>query len=372
MYNHNMSVRKKSWFGIAKSFVKAIEKEQAKSRTRVKSQVKQTPRQLQPTFAISVTDDDGNEYVSGFQSMNPNPKYKTAIRTKLGFLVNFYKDHALEFDFGDDSNFVDGLIKKMYPSADAHTCPYCGVTHEFTAVRARKCPDCGNQMVVRQGRFLSKEQVERLESAITRYYEKSGLINQLKHAIEQTQYYANDDNYGRAFLEIAQGYQLCAALLNKKYDGGSSAWDYSWQTLNGEAFEIAGLNAANSSSLIGNGYSDVVFARGKHCLQELKFAENDTARNKYAKAAIAEFLSYLSMLDTVGLTDWHQEDAMRNIHIAKTYGKVSSADFDEISQRVFARSSPKPSAEIFQNTLSKVGDYIFLDTDPDRLRQLIY
>lgn len=370
MYNQAMSARKKSWLGIAKSFVKAIEKEQAKSRARV--QATQKPVAVQPTISFSVTNEDGVEYVTGFQSMNPNVKFKSAIRSKLSFLVNFYKEHGSEFTFDDSANFVDSLIRKMFPSADAHTCPYCGVIHEFTAVRARKCPDCGNQMVVRQGRFLSKPQVEKLEAAITRYYDKSGLANQLRHNIEQIQYYANDDNYGRAFLEVAQAFQACAAIMNKKYEGGYSAWDYSWQVLNGDALEVAGINATDARSMVGNGYSDIIYARGKHCLQELKFAETDAARNKYSKIAIEQFLSYLSMLDTVGLTDWNQEDAIKNIHIAKTFGRVSDKDFQEIVTRVLENSSPKTTPQLLQNTIDKVNDFIFLDTDPDRLRQLIY
>lgn len=370
-----MSPRKKSWFGIAKSFVKAVEKEAAKSKVNARKNTRshQPPAQESPlSFTISVTNDDGTEYVNGFSSMNPNPKYKSLIRTKLQFLADFYREHSSKYGFDDSANFVDGLIKTLYPAADAHTCPHCGVIHEFTAVRARKCPDCGNQMVVRQGKFLSKEQVEKLEGEISEFYEKSGLINQLKHTIEQIQSYANDDNYGRAFLEIAKGYQYCAAMFNKKYEGGFSAWDYSWRTLNGEAFEIAGISATNPTTMVGNGYSDVVFARGEHCMQELKYAETDSARNKYAKIAVGEFIGYLSMLDTVGLTDWHQDEALKSIHIAKNLGRISSDDFEDIKARLFEKASPKPNAETFASTIAKVEDYIFLETDTTRLRQLIY
>lgn len=370
-----MSARKKSWFGIAKSFVKAVEKEAAKSKANARKNTGsyQPPAQERPlSFTISVTDDEGTEYVDGFGPMSPNQKYKTSIKEKLQFLVNFYREHASKYNFDDSRNFVDGLITTMYPAADAHTCPYCGVIHDFTAVRARKCPDCGEQMVVRQGKFLRKEQVEKLEAEISEFYEKSGLINQLKNVIEQVQYYANDDNYGRAFLEIAKGYQYCAAMFNKKYEGGFSAWDYSWRTLNGEAFEIAGSFATNPTTMVGNGYSDVVLARGQHCMQELKYAETDSARNKYAKIAIGEFIGYLSMLDTVGLTDWNQDEALKSIHIAKNLGRVSSDDFEDIKARLFEKASPKPKAETFAGTIAKVEDYIFLETDTARLRQLIY
>ena len=370
-----MSPRKKSWFGIAKTFVRAIEKENAKSKAKARKSVGNYQPSAQDTslnFTISVTNDDGMEYVNGFSSMNPNQKYKSSIRAKLQFLADFYREHSSKYNFDDSANFVDGLIKTMYPAADAHTCPHCGVIHEFTASRARKCPKCGNQMVVRQGKFLSKEQVEKLEGEINEFYEKSGLINQLKNAIEQIQSYANDDNYGRAFLEIAKGYQYCAAMFNKKYEGGFSAWDYSWRTLNGEAFEIAGSSATNPTTMVSNGYSDVVFARGQHCMQELKYTETDSARNKSAKIAISEFISYLSMLDTVGLTDWHQDEALKSIHIAKNLGHVSSDDFEAIKARSFEKASPKPNTETFESTMSKVEDYIFLETDTARLRQLIY
>ena len=373
MYNQAMSARKSSWFGIAKSFVKAVEKDNKKRAKQRAAPVRTAPKQTEkPSFTISITDDDGKEYVGGMPRMAQNSDYIASIKTHLATLVSFYKQYGAEYITSENENYVVSFIKILFPNADAHTCPYCGVIHDFTATRARKCPDCGNQMIVRQGVFLSTQQVDKLEVTISEYYEKSGVANQLKYNIEQIQSYANDGNYGKAFLMVAEAYQACAVVHNDHDSKGYSKWDYSWRVINGEAFQIAGLSANSGASLIGNGYSDVMYARGMHCLKELKYAKTSGAMNKSAKIAITEFYDYLTALNVTGLTDWHHDDAIKNIHIALALGHVNSADYEDIKSRVHDRAPIKPNQNILSTTFQQVDDYIFLDTDVDRIKMYIY
>lgn len=370
-----MSARKKSWFGIAKSFVKAVEKANAQSQSAAKSKASRVSAPapaVAPSITVTFTNDEGRQYVGGFGRMPHIDKYETSIKNHLTFIANFYKEHASEYSFDDNSNPIVKLVHDLYPIADAHTCPYCGVIHDFTASRARKCPDCGKQMIVRQGVFLKEEQVAKLDEAISKFYDKSGLINQLKNIVSQIQSYTSDQNYGKAFLSIAEGYQYCAAIFNKHYEGGFGAWDYSWKVLNGEALEITSIGTSSVQDSINNGYAEVIFARGMHCLRELKYSETTTAMNKYAKMAVGMFYSYLLTLDAVGLIDWQQESATKNIWIAQTLGKLSAGDIKDLQARALTQTSPKPSNEIYNGTIRKVEEYVFLENDPVRIKQYIY
>jgi len=372
-----MSARRKSWFGIAKSFVKAVEKESNAAKKAQANKVAVTQRSVTPItsvqrFSVSVTGGNGKEYAIGMRPLPQNEKYISSIKQHVGKLATFYKEHAADYTYDGDANPVTKLVSDLYPKADAHTCPYCGVIHDFTATRARKCPDCGKQMIVRQGVFLTEDEVSKLDQKISDYYDKAGLATQLKNCIESIQSYASGGNYGKAFIAIAEGYQDCAAIYNQRYEGGYGAWDFSWRILNSEALEVAGIGISNNKDLISNGYNEVLFARGMHGLREVKYDQTATAMNKHAKLAIAMFYNYLVALDTVGLTDWQYDSAVKNIHIAKILGKVSEDDIKDIQSRTFTHASPKTTEAVFNKTIQTVEEYVFLESDPTRLRQLIY
>jgi predicted RNA-binding Zn-ribbon protein involved in translation (DUF1610 family) len=370
-----MAGRKKSWFGVARSFVKAVEKENARSEARARQQTRKSMTStsyVEPTITVSISGDDGNQYVSGMRRMARNEKYISSIKNHLKQLVSFYREHAVEYEMGENENPAPKFMKQLFPNADAHTCPHCGVIHDFTATRARKCPDCGNQMIVRQGVFLKQEQVDKFQDTMTKFYEKIEFVRQLKYSIERVQSDLSNDNYGDAYLKIAEAYQACALIYNKRYEGGYSAWDYSWRVLNGEALEITVAGARNASDVYTNGYTEVVYERGRHCMKELKYSETQAAMNKYAKIAINEFYYYLVLLNTLGLTDWNQEAAVKNIYIAQMLGKVSSDDIVEIRAKTFEKTSPTPSREAMDRTVQQVEEYIFLENGTERLKQLIY
>lgn len=79
-----------------------------------------------------------------------------------------------------------------------------------------------------------------------------------------------------------------------------------------------------------NGYTDILFARGMHCMRELKIAAKDKAKSKYAMLAIGYFFDYLSELYANGLEDWHINDAFKLIHVAMSLGNLSERDLDSI------------------------------------------
>lgn len=79
------------------------------------------------------------------------------------------------------------FVKEVNPEATPHRCPYCAVIHEFTASRARKCPSCGEKMIVRQERFITEQQAERVEELAQEAYRKQGLVMRVGGLLEYTQ-----------------------------------------------------------------------------------------------------------------------------------------------------------------------------------------
>ena len=107
-------------------------------------------------------------------------------------------------------------------------------------------------------------------------------------------------------------------------------------------------------------------------MRQLKVAETVKSKQKFASIAISEFYDYLIALNITNRTDWHQEEATRNIHIAKILGEIPDSDLEEIKSRAAERAPVKPSQEILVTTVSQVEGYIFLETEHERLKQLIY
>jgi predicted RNA-binding Zn-ribbon protein involved in translation (DUF1610 family) len=319
---------------------------------------------------LTVNGEDMDSYVNGMQTIGKNAIYDAKVKSHLTKLVAFYKQYATPFDSDKDPKTT--IIRHVHPGASPHMCPYCGVIHEFTASRARKCPDCGKQMIVRSGMFITEQQAEDIDKKIQEYYDKSYVAGQLKQGITEIQDYAMRGNYGRAFLRIAEAYQQCAVIHNVKYEKGFTNWDYSWRILNHEALDYAMLSASNTHHAIGNGYTDVMLARGKHALQQLKYSETPAARNKYARLAIDMFYTYLVDLTATSLTDWQREDAIKWIALAKEYGNVHETHMQEIEAGLARRTATKPSQQLIDGVVREVHDYTFLETDPERLRQMIY
>lgn len=323
-----------------------------------------------PRFSVTMTDDDERELARGMPYLPQNSKYDSSIKQHLSKLVVFYKERAAQFV--SNENVAGRLAKELYPKANENTCPYCGVVHDYSASRARKCGDCGNKMIVRQGVFLEEKQAVDLDKKVSDYYEKSYLADSLKSLVESIQSYAKSGNYGDAYLHIAEAYQTCAIIYNQKYDGGYTNWDYSWGILNREALEVAGSFGVTAKDIIGNGYSDVIFARGKHCMRELKYTETQQARKKYAKIAISMFYSFLIDLRAVGLKGWNEEEAVKNIHIALQLGEINNTELKEIQAEVDKHTTTKPNSTTIKSVLKEVDDFVFLDNDESRLKQLIH
>lgn len=319
--------------------------------------------------SVSMTDREGKALVEGMPYMAKDQAHESKIESHVKKLATFYKEQKGKYP--DDSNVSERLVNSLFPKADAHTCPYCGVVHEFRASRARKCPECGKTMVVRQGKFLTEQAVDEIEAKTREYYEKFGFVNQLKNNIEMAQSSMRSKNYGDAYISIAEAYQACAVVQNNKDPSGFSYWDYSWQILNKEALEIPTKVSSTQKELVNNGYADVLYARGMHCMRLLRTKEDASTARTPALQAIQIFYRFLVDIKGLDLSSWKYDDAIKNIHVAKTLGNISQASMDEIKSNINENSTIKPGDKIAQTVIREVESHVFLETDPIKLRMSI-
>lgn len=320
--------------------------------------------------AMPMTDREGKPLIEGMPYTSKDSTHETKIGGHLKTLADFYKNQVSKYP--DEKNVPEKIVRTLFPKADSHTCPYCGVVHEFQASRARKCPECGKTMVVRFGKFLTEQQVGEVESKTRDYYTNIGFVNQLKNSIEMAQSNLKSLNYGDAYLSIAEAYQACAIVQNKKDSSGFSYWDYSWGILNKEVLEFPAKVSSNPKELINNGYADVLFARGMHCMRLLRTQKDASAAAKPALQAIQIFYGLLVDTQALNLSSWKYDAAIKNIHIARILGNISQANLSDIKSNVNENSTLKPGSQITQAVIDEVENYVFLETDPVKLRMSIY
>lgn len=322
-----------------------------------------------PNINISVTV-DGKSYVNGMSSQPKNPNFEARIRSHNEKLMLFYNEQSKVYAYGQD--VTDRLIKQISPNANANTCPYCGVIHPFNATRARKCPACGNKMIVRSGTYLKEQDIKNLESLSQEYYDKAQNVERLKSVLQNVQDNKLSCNYGRCFLYIAEAYDCCAVIHNQSYESGFTNWDYAWGVLNKDALDTVAAVSRSQQDVINNGYGDIAFARGMHLLRELKHSTSDKSRARYAKIAISIFLEYLYDLAKSQLSDWHEEETPKLVQVALKLGKVNPSWIDEAAAHIVERSNSAADRKYMDEVVATIKDYALVESDPERLKWLIY
>lgn len=331
-----------------------------------------TPSQtIKPTlgFDVSVTV-DGKRYVNGFSSQAKNIDFEARIKHHNEILLPFFNSQSKEYTYGED--ITERLLKQISPKANENTCPYCGVIHPFTATRARKCPDCGEKMVVRKGMYYKEKDIEKLDLISSDYYEKVQQVERLKSVLQNVQDNKINNNYGRCFLYISEAYDCCAVIQNQSFEGGFTFWDYGWGVLNKDALDVVAVVANNQDELILNGYSDILYARGMHLMRELKHSTSDKSKIRYSKIATGIFIEYLYELAKHQVSDWHEDDAPKMIQVAIKLGNLDPTWISESAQNILEREKSDQANGYMAETISRVQDYTVVESQSDQLKWMIY
>lgn len=309
-----------------------------------------------------------------YQERKGIAKYNQQLSDDLNKIVGFYKKYGGEY--ANENISIEAFVEHVAPKSDSHTCPYCGVVHDFTASRARKCPDCGKKMTVRAGRYLTQLQVDEIEIKAKEYYDKSYCVNRIKNHVENIQSSKRSFEYASALVGVAEAYQMMAVIHNISHvnDRGLTFWDYSWQSLqyaSNAAVEMSiGLPTEN---WVWNGYLDTLYAKGMHCMRELKNTKADKTKARHAATAIAMFYMYLSeQIKFDPDNRWQQEEAIKMVYVAKLLGKLDDKDLDAIKNRVMENAVKNNMTTETKRALKEVSEYVFLETDKEKVQYLIY
>ncbi len=137
-------------------------------------------------------------------------------------LLSLYKKNK------EDEIDIKFVVKTESPQATEHICPYCKTVHEFKASRARKCPNCSNKMVVRQGLFVTEDQAENIEKKISEFYNKQGIISQVGFSLESAQDHKINKDKIYYYRSLGESFRFMAQIENKKDEKGFSFWDKAW------------------------------------------------------------------------------------------------------------------------------------------------
>lgn len=302
------------------------------------------------------------------------PKYDKEIGEYIRKLATFYRKYGGKYANNNISQ--DVFINKVAPSSNSHTCPHCGVIHEFTASRARKCPDCGEKMIVRSGRYLTQKQVDSIEKLARSYYDKSYWADRLKTYIESAQSYQKDFDYAKALIAIAEGFQACAIIHNKTHpeDRGFSFWDYSWKVLQEATMAATQMSNGKSNDIwVWNGYLDSLYSKGEHCMRELKYTESIKSKGHYA--AIATNAYYMFLAESIKFNDkanWRREDAIKMIYVARELAGFDEGDIEKMNNIAIDSSKKHDMKTQIREAINEVDTYVFLETDHDRLMWMIH
>jgi len=205
-----------------------------------------------------------------------NPGLKTSFDADFKELLRIYKVNKPNWDLD-----VERLISEKFPEARPNVCPYCSTTFDFTAKRARKCPDCDKKMVVRKGFFLSEKQVREFEEASQRYFDKQSAVSDLERNLQ----HAQDDKLQKDTVDmnryLAEAYRAAARFANAKDKKGYSFWDKAWRYYNTARTEEM------KHRIEGRPLLDNILPRGK-MMSSIEEYEKIFGIKKFAKEVLNE------------------------------------------------------------------------------------
>jgi len=148
-------------------------------------------------------------------------------KADFDLLLRIYRENK-----DNDNVDVLSLVKQVNPEATPHKCPYCEIIHEFKASRARKCPNCSEKMVVRQGLFVTERQAGKIEELVQKFYETQGGLTRVGYSLEGAQDSMVRKEKVDYLRKMAEGFRYLAPQFDQKNKGGYSFWDRAWSYYN--------------------------------------------------------------------------------------------------------------------------------------------
>lgn len=258
----------------------------------------------------------------------PSSKPKNDPNSDYELLLNLYKRSKAPDEFNPKL-----LIKEVNSHADSSTCPYCGVVHEFVAKRARKCPDCGEKMIVRSGLFLTEKQAERFEELAREFYEKQSAISSLEYTLKRAQDSKLNNRAAEFHRDLAEAFRHAAKVENIRDQGGYDFWDKSWGYFNSAKME----EAKNYNGYFSN-LSRISHDMADMLVDQALEAKTEKSRHKLLRRAVD-----MIVLSIAEALQFDEEPYIGSYIYERTKtimkeASVSEQELDEISKNTASRA----------------------------------
>jgi hypothetical protein len=215
-----------------------------------------------------------NSYNKNTTRETTNNKTKISPNNDKDFqlLLSLYKKNKI-----DDID-MKSIVNKENPKATEHMCPYCEVVHEFKASRARKCPNCSNKMVVRQGLFITEEQAKNIEKKVNKFYERQGLLHQVQFSLESAQDHKVNKDVIYYYRSLAESFRFMAQVENQKDEKGLSFWDKAWGYYNSARLEE--MKNLRKDNMEFSNLPDIFWDMSKMLLDQANFENKERYKRK--------------------------------------------------------------------------------------------
>lgn len=283
----------------------------------------------------------------------PNINTKNKESDDLNLLISLYKKNKIS----DDLNIKD-FINKINPDATPNKCPYCNKINDFTASRARKCPDCNNKMVVRQGVFLTESQAKQVEEMTQEFYKKQWIFSQISWTIESAQNHKVNKDQVNFLYNLAEAFKFMAQVCNQKNEKGLSFWDKSWGYYNKARVEDIKSSSKSEYGFTYTKLPEISWAMAKAILDQANSYNNDEIIKKWKVKSLRQAMVALSEIAKYDNDSYYKTDIYKFIKEITNELNITSDELIKIKEDVSNSFKIEGSTlEKYNNIVSELINY---------------
>ncbi|MCX6810136.1 MAG: hypothetical protein NTY30_00095 [Candidatus Berkelbacteria bacterium] len=244
-------------------------------------------------FKVEIISDtkDGGGMINDYQPPILNVAQKTI--DDLNLLLSLYKKQ----EWPDWEKETNNLVKKLNNNAKDSVCPYCSATLDFKAVRVRKCPGCGEQMVAKKGYFLTTDRALKYKEQTEILAENKTAHRQLDNALLNAQNtklnnYNNGWGLCQFYWDLAIAFENSAIFYDQQDEKGYSFWDKSWGYYNKTA--LAEGEIRHNFKFAVSRTPQLVYCEAQHFEKRAKHSARESQKNKMLEAALYTYARFFA------------------------------------------------------------------------------
>jgi len=276
-----------------------------------------------PKISINIKKiENTNHGVNGLIAPDPN------TRDDFNLLLAIHKKYLGE----QNPEFVV-FVKKINAEADPHKCPYCNTRFEFTASRARKCPNCGEKMVVRQGLFLTEKQATEVEDLWQQHYSRQELLTRLGDALQSAQNNKIQKQVMNYYRQLAEAFRYAAQIENAKDEKGFSFWDKAWGHYN-HARELAMAKLQGDDFDQYNQLPEISWDMTQMLADQASKEKNEERKQKMERRALEQACMTLAEATKLGAEPYYLDQVYTLSKNIITGLRITKEELENITERL--------------------------------------